>query len=73
MRWTLKVLQASGVKTYAVPVVGRHPIDRLHGDFRNGRIVLLLSASGFSWSEDPAHFPAEVLLMELPSSREEGS
>jgi hypothetical protein len=65
--WTLKVLQPEGVKTYAVPVAGRRPADRLHGDVRNGRIVLLLSASGFPWSWDSANFPAEILLLELPN------
>jgi hypothetical protein len=64
--WTLKVLQAGGIRTYAVPIVGRRPSDRLRGDVRDGKIVLLL-ASGFNWSADPANFPAEMLLMEIPN------
>jgi hypothetical protein len=65
--WTLKVLQPDGgVKTYAVPVVGRRPFDRLRGDVRNGKIVFLM-APGFPWSWDPANFPAEMLLMSLPN------
>jgi hypothetical protein len=66
--WTLKVLEPGGVKTCAVPVVGHRPVDRLHGDVRNGRIVLLLSASGFDWSLDPANMPSEILLLEIPKA-----
>jgi hypothetical protein len=65
--WVLKVLQADGIKTYAVPLVGHRPSDRLHGDVRDGKIVLLL-ASGFPWSWDPANWPAEMFLMELPGA-----
>jgi hypothetical protein len=64
--WTLKVLQAEGIRTYAVPVVSRRPSDRLRGDVRDGRIVLLL-ASGFPRSQDPANFPSEMLVMGLPN------
>ncbi len=66
--WTLKVLGASGIETYAVPVTGHRPFDRLHGDVRNGRIALLLSASGHSYSRVESDLPAEILLMELPKS-----
>jgi hypothetical protein len=66
VHWTLKVLQAGGVTTYAVPVVSRRPSDRLHGDVRDGKVVLLL-ASGFDWSWDPANYPAEMLLMKIPN------
>jgi hypothetical protein len=71
VHWTLKVLQAGGIKTYAVPITGRLPVDRLHGDVRNGRIVLLRS-SGFSWSWDPVQMPAEIFLLELPTIVKEG-
>jgi hypothetical protein len=64
--WTLKVLRAGGVETYAVPIVGRRPSDRLRGDVRDGKIVLLL-ASGFNRSHDPANYPAEMLLMKIPN------
>jgi hypothetical protein len=65
--WTLKVLQPEGIKTYAVPAVGRRPFDRLHGDVRNGRIILLLSSSGHP-ARTAADLPAEILLMELPKA-----
>jgi len=64
--WELKILSSSGVRTFTVPVVGRRPTDRLRGDVRNGRIALLLSASGFygsPYASDPA---GEVVLMEIP-------
>ena len=64
--WTLKVLQSEGVKTYVVPVVGRRPFDRLHGDVRNGRIILLLSNSGYPYSKSPEDLTAEILTMEQP-------
>ncbi|HKI03212.1 MAG TPA: hypothetical protein VKK31_14640 [Thermoanaerobaculia bacterium] len=67
-RWTLKVLRPEGIEEYAVPAVGRRSMDRLRGDVRNGRIVLLLSASGASWSDDRAHYGAQILLMELPNA-----
>ncbi|MBW8878275.1 MAG: hypothetical protein JF614_25205 [Acidobacteria bacterium] len=66
-RWELKVLAAGRVKTYTVPVVGTRPFDRLHGDVRNGRIVLLLSGSGFPVSMGKADNQGEILLTELPS------
>jgi hypothetical protein len=66
--WMLKVLQPGSIATYAVPVTGSRPFDRLHGDVRNGRIVLLLSNSGYPYPKSPADLPAEVFLMELPKS-----
>ena len=66
-RWELKVLTANRVRTYAVPVLGRRPLDRLRGDVRDGRIVLLLSASGFNLSPDPADHQGEILLAEAPN------
>jgi hypothetical protein len=72
VHWTLKVLQTDGIKTFAVPVVGRRSFDRLQGDVRDGRIVLLLSASGFPTRPAAGDLPAEILLMELPVSRGKG-
>jgi hypothetical protein len=66
-RWELKVLTADRVRTYAVPLLGRRPLDRLHGDFRDGRIVLLLSASGYILSTDPADHQSEILWAEVPN------
>jgi hypothetical protein len=65
--WELKVLSRERVTTYSVPVVGRRPLDRLHGDVRDGRIVLLLSASGFSVSPDSADYTGEILLAAVPN------
>lgn len=69
--WTLQVLRPEGVQSYAVPIVGRRAFDRLHGDVRNGRILLLLSHSGYPYSKAPADLSAELFLMELPNAREE--
>ena len=66
--WMLKVLTAGGIETYVVPVTGKRPLDRLHGDIRNGRIVLLLSDSGAPNPNSLADLPAEIFLMELPAS-----
>jgi hypothetical protein len=68
VHWSLKVLRPEGVKSYTVPVVSRRSVDRLHGDVRDGKIVLLLSASGVDWSWDAANYPAEILLLELPNA-----
>lgn len=65
--WTLKVLRADGIATYAVPVPNRRPFDRLHGDVRNGRIALLRSPAG-AWWRDAADLPAEIFLLELPGA-----
>lgn len=69
--WTLKVLQTDGITDYAVPVPNRRPFDRLHGDVRNGRIVLLRSPAGAAWSKDTEDFPAEIFLLELPGAGQE--
>lgn len=66
--WTLKVLQPTGILTYEVPVAGRRPFDRLHGDVRDGKIVLLLSGSGFSVSSQAADRSAELLVLKLPDA-----
>jgi hypothetical protein len=65
--WTLKILRPDGIRTYAVPIVGSRPADRLHGDVRNGRIVLLLS-SGMPWSLEPSDLSAELLFMQIPNA-----
>jgi hypothetical protein len=64
--WTLEVLRPDGIRTYTVPAVGHRVHDRLRGDVRNGRIVLLLSKSGDLLTYGPADLPAEILLMQLP-------
>jgi hypothetical protein len=40
-RWTLRQLRPGGVAVYEIPLVGRHPLERMRGDVRQGRIVLL--------------------------------
>lgn len=67
VHWTLKVLHGKRVETYTVPIKALRPGDRLHGDVRDGQIVLLLS-SGLPWSVAPENLPAEVFVMELPST-----
>lgn len=65
--WTLKVLRQDGIRTYTVPAVGDRVHDRLRGDVRNGRIVLLLSKSGDLLTYGPADLPGEILVMKLPN------
>lgn len=65
--WTLKVLGADGIRIYTVPAVGHRVHDRLRGDVRNGRIVLLLSKSGDLLTYSPADLPGEILLLKLPN------
>lgn len=67
-QWVLKVLRPDGITTYRVPVTSRRPFDRLRGDVRGDRILLLLSSSAKAWSQAPADIASEVLLMELPHS-----
>jgi len=68
VHWSLKVLQPEGIETYAVPVVGSRTHDRLHGDVRKGKIVLLLSKSGNPYRvETPGDLNADLLVMELPN------
>lgn len=65
--WTLKVLQADGIKSYRVPVTGRRPFDRLRGDVRDGKIALLLSNSAYPYPRSKADLPAEIYVVELPN------
>ena len=69
VRWELKVLTPARVQSYAVPVLGRRPLDRLRGDVRNGKIVLLLSASGLGISANKADFVGEVYVAEMPDGQ----
>jgi hypothetical protein len=67
VRWQLKVLTPARVETYSIPIEGRRPTDRLRGDVRNGRIALLLSASGFTGSAYESDPKGEVVLAEVPN------
>ncbi len=64
IHWDLKVLRTGGVDTYPVPLAGRRPFDRLQGDVRGGKIVLLL-ASFVSPTFAPEHQAAEIVVAEL--------
>ncbi len=66
VRWTLKVLAPEGVETYTVPLASRRREDRLHGDVRGGRIVLLLSATATAYNRDPENRPGEIVVAEMP-------
>jgi hypothetical protein len=66
VRWTLKVLAPAGVETYTVPLASHRREDRLHGDVRGGRIVLLLSAAATAYSRDPENRPGEIVVAEMP-------
>lgn len=60
VHWELKVLQSGPrVLTYQVPLTGNLPFDRLRGDARGGRIVLLRGAHGFAKWGPP--FPVNLV------------
>jgi hypothetical protein len=63
--WVLEILEPDRVVTYAIPFTSRIPADRLRGDVRGGRMVLLRSAhldllSGGNTS------PGELIVAEVP-------
>ncbi len=64
VRWDLKVLSPKGVRTFRIPVAGAGPSDRLRGDVRNGKIVLLLFDSMPPMPEYRS--PGRILVAELP-------
>jgi hypothetical protein len=68
VHWTLKVLQADGIKTYRIPVTGHRPFDRLRGDVRDGQIALLLSNSAYPDPRAQTDLPAEVYVVESPKN-----
>lgn len=60
VHWELKVLQSGArVLTYQIPLTGELPFDRLRGDVRGGRIVLLRAAHGFAKWGPP--FPSSLV------------
>jgi hypothetical protein len=63
--WQLKVLGSHGITTYAIPVPGAGPHDRLKADARGGRIVLLRREENLSLDDQAS--PGELLVMELPA------
>jgi hypothetical protein len=65
VRWTLKVLHAdNSVGTYDVPVHAQNAFSHLKGDFRQGRLVLLLW--GNPPDRNPDHIPVPHLLIAAP-------
>ncbi len=67
VHWALKVLRSDGVATYGVPIVGKGPYERMHGDVRDGRIVLLRSNSGFPLRDAPQEMRGgEIVVLGLP-------
>jgi hypothetical protein len=66
VHWEVKVLQSGArVLTYQVPFTGEVPYDRLRGDVRGNRIVLLRAAHGFdTWG--PPFRASHVVVAELP-------
>jgi hypothetical protein len=73
VHWELKVLQSGArVLTYQIPFTGELPYDRLRGDVRDGRIVLLLGAHGFDPPTGTPFRSTHVFVAELPRGAQEG-
>lgn len=66
-RWVLKVLQPQGITLYRIPFSGRTPYERLRGDVRQGKIVLLRTLDSLTASARP-ETRGEILVAELPVS-----
>jgi hypothetical protein len=64
VRWDLVVLESRRIATYSVPVTGG-PAERLHGDVRDGKIVLLLGAAAPP-SRDVRDHAGRLIVAELP-------
>lgn len=65
-RWQLKILKPQKIETYEVPLEGERIADRLQGDVRDGRILLLRSAAGNYKSDNPADLRGEIVVLEVP-------
>jgi hypothetical protein len=63
--WALEVLEGDRVVTYAIPFTSRIPADRLRGDVRGDRIVLLRSAHLDLLSGSDSQ-PGELVVAEVP-------
>lgn len=67
--WRLEVLRPAGaVTTYAIPLTSDVPADRLRGDIRGDRIVLLRSAR-IALLAGGDHTPGELVVTALPGTR----
>lgn len=70
--WELKVLQSGDrVLSYAVPISGELPYDRLRGDVRGNRIVLLRAAQDFD-KLAPPYRVSRIMIAELPQDAGKG-
>jgi hypothetical protein len=70
VHWTLKLLTAGGsVTTYDVPFTGSLPSDRLRGDVRGNKIVLL--RVGYSFEKGAPDPSGRLFLAELPQPKVE--
>jgi hypothetical protein len=66
LHWELKILQSGDrVLTFQIPVAGRLPFDRLHGDVRGDRLVLLQTWHGFERGTPPRE--GRIFLAQLPA------
>ncbi len=66
--WALEILRPEGVVTYSVPFASDNPFDRLRGDVRGDRVVLLRSAH-LSYLSGGAESAGELIVAELPRGR----
>ena len=70
--WDLKVLQSGErVLSYQVPIAGELPYDRLRGDVRGNRIVLLRAAQDFD-KLAPPYRVSRIMIAELPQDAGKG-
>jgi|HubBroStandDraft_3_1064219.scaffolds.fasta_scaffold40899_2 hypothetical protein len=68
VHWELEILRpGGGLLTYQIPFTGTLPYDRLRGDVRDHRIVLLRSTHGFERGKP--FKVAKVFVAELPPPR----
>jgi len=67
VHWELRVLESGErVSTFQVPFVGELPYERLRGDVRGNKIVLLKAAHGFDFTKKSPFTSDLVVVAELP-------
>ena len=66
VHWELEILAGSRIETWSVPIAGPRPTDRLRGDVRGDRIVLLLSGSGFNGPPQQSDPTGEIVVAAVP-------
>lgn len=66
VHWELKILAGSRIETWSLPIAGPRPTDRLRGDVRGDRIVLLLSGSGFNGPPTQSDPTGEIVVAAVP-------